>query len=87
MEDETSASEYLSRKRKARAVEAVWAPAELDGTSWAYKTDIPHVTFDLMEEGAIYCRGIVFALSDLDPRGAPSVRHASAEDTEGGAAD
>lgn len=31
----------------------------------SYKTDIPHATFDVMEDGELFCRGIVFAISDL----------------------
>lgn len=30
-----------------------------------YTTDIPHGTFDVREDGELFCRGIVFALSDL----------------------
>ena len=50
--------EDLFRRRKtAQAIEAVRAH---DGvTSWAYKTDIPHALFDIMEDGEVYCRGIV----------------------------
>ncbi len=33
--------------------------------TWTYDTNIPHATFDVMEDGAKYCRGIVFCLSDL----------------------
>jgi hypothetical protein len=36
-----------------------------DDTSWSYETDIPHATFDVLEDGEVYCRGIVFALADL----------------------
>lgn len=32
---------------------------------WTYDTNIPHVTFDVMENGDKYCKGIVFKLSDL----------------------
>jgi hypothetical protein len=32
---------------------------------WTYDTNIPHVTFDVMEDGDKYCKGIVFKLSDL----------------------
>ena len=34
--------------------------------SWTYKTDIPHSTFDILEDGEKYCRGIVFALDELE---------------------
>lgn len=32
---------------------------------WTYDTNIPHATFDVMEDGDKYCKGIVFKLSDL----------------------
>lgn len=80
-ESEESARDYFERKPKARAIEAVWCPDELPGTSWAYKTDIPHTTFDVMEDGEIYCRGIVFTLADL---ASPKIEHLPPDDTEGG---
>ena len=47
-------------------IEAIWAPeGESGGVSWAYKTDIPCVTFDVMEDGEPYCKGIVFRLEDV----------------------
>lgn len=55
--------DYFSRKDTAKAIEALWC-AE-DEYSWTYKTDIPHETFDIFEDGERYCRGIVFSLSDL----------------------
>lgn len=33
--------------------------------SWQYYTDIPHETFDIMEDGEVYCRGIVFSMDNL----------------------
>lgn len=27
---------------------------------WTYKTATPHATFEIMEDGELYCRGIVF---------------------------
>jgi ribA/ribD-fused uncharacterized protein len=48
-------------------IEAVWAPPEMPDTSWLIKTTIPHATFDIMEDGAVFCRGIVFALTDVAP--------------------
>lgn len=43
-------------------VEAVW---DKDGYSWTYKTAVPHATFEIVEDGEKYCRGIVIAVSDL----------------------
>lgn len=45
---------------KAKRIEAIW---DAEGYSWIYKTDIPHATFDIMEDGEKYCRGIVFDLN------------------------
>ena len=52
-----------SAQKEAVEIDALWC-AE-DGVSWSYKTDIPHATFNVMEDGEVYCRGIVFALSSL----------------------
>lgn len=47
---------------EAVKIAAVW---DRDGYSWVYETEIPHVTFDIVEGADRYCRGIVFALSDV----------------------
>jgi hypothetical protein len=52
-----------SAKRTATKVEAVWCPKSPDA-SWLIKTNIAHESFDIIEDGELYCRGIVFALSD-----------------------
>ncbi len=38
-------------------IDAVWCEGEY---SWTYKTNIPHATFDIYEDGEKYCKGIVF---------------------------
>jgi hypothetical protein len=53
---------YKKIKQAARKITAVWYT---EGYSWIYKTDIPHVTFDIVEGDDLYCRGIVFAVSDI----------------------
>ncbi len=55
---------YLMRKKSAGRIEALWAD-EASQASWSYKTDIPHATFNVMEDGGVYCRAMVFALADL----------------------
>lgn len=50
-------------------IRAVWCPKDEAGkvyASWIYETKIPHVTFDVLEDDNLYCRGIVFSLSDLN---------------------
>lgn len=43
---------------------AIWCPKGTD-YSWAYETNIPHETFDIMEDDEPYCKGIVFYRKDL----------------------
>ncbi len=50
------------REQHCKKVEAVW---DSEGYSWTYKTDIPHATFDIMEDGEKFCRGIVFDIKEL----------------------
>lgn len=45
----------------AAIIRPIW---ERDDISWQFETSIPHATFDIMEDGDIYCRGIVFKLAD-----------------------
>lgn len=51
---------------QASTIDALWC--EVDGYSWTYQTDIPHVCFDVMEDGEKYCRGIVFDLGSLEQK-------------------
>lgn len=46
----------------AEYVEAIW---DTEGYSWIFETAIPYATFDVLEDGHKYCRGIVFALVDV----------------------
>jgi hypothetical protein len=59
---------YLLRKKQASKIEAEWDIGS--GFSWTYKTEIPHETFIVLESDGEedpeqYCRGLVFALSDI----------------------
>lgn len=63
IDDDDALEEYFSRKNNVQPIEALWCKE--DGYSWTYKTDIPHETFDVLDEAEEYCRGIVFSLSDL----------------------
>jgi len=68
-EDEDACRRYFERKPKARAIEAVW-DGDADGYAWTIKTDIPHETFAILEDGAGFSRGIVFALAELERKAA-----------------
>lgn len=47
---------------KGKKIDALWCAEE--GYSFTYRTEIPHETFEVVEDGEKYCRGIVFRLSD-----------------------
>lgn len=54
-------------REKASKIEAVW---DSEGYSWTYKTDIPHETFEILEDGIKYlkyCRGIVLSVDAVGP--------------------
>ena len=53
---------YDELKKKAKKIEAIFVG---NGYDWSYKTDIPHATFEILENGAKYCRGLVISISDL----------------------
>lgn len=39
--------------------------AKFTNEGHSYETDIPHAPFEIMEDGELYCRGIVFSIDDL----------------------
>lgn len=43
--------------------EAKWCD-EPGGPSWTYEAAFPHSTFEVMEDGGVYCRGMVFSLKE-----------------------
>ena len=63
IDNDEDLKDYFNRKDNVRKIEAIWC--ESSSYSWTYKTDIPHATFDVMEDGDRYCRGIVIALNDI----------------------
>lgn len=61
--DDDALKDYFARAPQVRAVDALWAKE--DGYSWTYRTDVPHATFEIVEDGEPYCRGIVIDVADL----------------------
>lgn len=53
-------------KTKGTLIKAAWSPKEINA-SWLIKPAVPHATFDIMEDGDIYCRGAVIDEVDLLP--------------------
>jgi hypothetical protein len=55
-----------SLKIQINKINALWCPdnTAYENLSWAYETEIPHEKFEIMEDGEVYCIGIVFSLSN-----------------------
>lgn len=53
---------FAAAKNVAKVIEAVWGAG---GVSWTFKTNIPHETFNIYEDGELFCVGIVFSVEDL----------------------
>lgn len=53
---------YQAAAAKCAVIHAEWGK---DGYSWTYRTNLLHATFDILEDGEKFCRGIVFNVSDL----------------------
>lgn len=45
-----------------KTIEGIW---DSEGYSWIYTTEIPHETFEMLEDGQKYCRGIVFSMDKI----------------------
>ncbi len=57
-------------EQKPNMIEALWCDDEIrdeNGSliTWTYKTDIPHETFMILDDGESYCRAIVFDIKDI----------------------
>lgn len=50
-------------QKKCKTIEAVWH--DEGPIAWTYETDIPHAEFDVMEDGEVWCKGIVFDIKSL----------------------
>lgn len=61
-DDEEMARAYFEDKKHAFPVTADW---DKDGYSWIITSPIPHATFEIIEDGEKYCRGIVIDMADL----------------------
>jgi hypothetical protein len=69
-EEENGDSAEFNRKEIAamQKIKAIWSPTDDDGkvfASWLIETEIPHETFDIMEDGELFCRGVVFHVDDV----------------------
>ncbi len=58
---------YLKQAvKEARSIRAVWH--DEGSPCWTFETGIHHETFDIYEDGELFCVGIVFALDDIQAK-------------------
>ncbi len=62
-EDNCDCKYAKQAKEKYVKLSATWCGEDTDW-SWSYKIDIPHETFEIMDDDEKYCKGIVFYLKD-----------------------
>ena len=63
IDDDDTLEKFFVRRKTARQIRAIWNNCTLH--SWTYETDIPHATFEIVEHGTPYCRGIVFSMTEV----------------------
>ena len=66
IDDDADLRDFFAREPQAKKVEAIFG-AEAPAATWTYNTTIPHATFEIMEDGEVYCRGIVISMADVVP--------------------
>lgn len=54
---------YSAALKAAKTIKAVWH--DEGGPCWTFETDIPHETFNIYEDGELFCVGIVLSVEDL----------------------
>lgn len=67
-EDKAECRRFFETENVGKEIEAVWCEVDgicCDGICWTFKTEVPHATFDVMEDGEVWCRGIVISAEDL----------------------
>ena len=62
-EDNCDCKYAKQAKEKYVKLSAIWCGKDTDW-SWSYKIDVPHETFEIMDDDEKYCKGIVFYLKD-----------------------
>jgi len=58
-------AKYLEDKKSAKSVNAVWCPKDENDkiyTFWEIITKSEHEKFDIVEDGELYCKGIVIQM-------------------------
>lgn len=61
-ECECNCKSYIEALKHSKRIYVIW---DSDGYSLVYKTQIPHETFEIFDNGDKYCKGIIFKLTDI----------------------
>lgn len=61
--DNEECPHFEKAKEMATKIIAQWCQGQI--YAWTFETDIPHETFDILEDGEKWCRGIVFFMLDV----------------------
>jgi len=54
------AESHIMRIRNAKFVTAFWC--RKDHATWSFETSLPHAKFKIMEDGEVFCEGLVIQL-------------------------
>lgn len=54
---------YAAARDATKSVRAVWH--DEGGPCWTFETDVPYETFNVYEDGELFCVGIVLSVEDL----------------------
>ena len=63
-DDECPRCKARMQKMRGVIIKAEWCPEGFSG-SWRMSSPVPHATFDIMEDGELFCRGIVIDEADM----------------------
>lgn len=64
IDDDAELRDFFVREPLAKKVDAIFGTVAPE-PSWTYSTALPHATFEIIEDGEVYCRGIVISVADL----------------------
>lgn len=65
-ESEEEVRDFLKRKDLAHVLRAIWCDtSEPDLPPWTFSIAVPHASFNIYEDGELFCIGIVLAAEDL----------------------
>lgn len=56
---------FKAATAEAMEIKAIWG--NTGNPCWSFETDIPHETFNIYEDGELFCVGIVFSVYDILP--------------------